>query len=160
MSNKTEFDEIEFEDAPPVPKVSMPVTAERSFFAALRALRHLYFKLETDRLELHSACEVCDEIRNFLDVPNYRADDFDAAFSTARSALKHLSSKLSGEGMEFHSESCLGCNEIKAFVTDPEYRGNLNEPLEVDMHRPLNYAPLGWIDERYEQSLKGRGGAT
>jgi len=157
MSDNTDVDEIdkiEFKDAPPVAKLSMPVTAERSFFAALRALTHLYFKLEKDRLELHSACEVCDEIRDFLNVPNYRADDFDAAFLMARNALTHLYSELTEEGIEFNSESCLGCTEIKAFVANPEYHGNLDEPIEVDMHRPLNYAPLGWIDERYEKSLK------
>ena len=144
-----EIDELEFENATPVPKVSLPVTAERSFFAALRALSHLYFKLEKDRLELHSACETCDEIRNFLRVRNYRADDFDAAFLTARAALKHLYSKLTAEGMKPHSETCWCCNEIKAFVADPEYRGNFDDPLGVHEYRPRNYARPGWVDESY-----------
>lgn len=149
-----ETDEVEFEDAPPVRNISMPVTAERSFFAALRALKHLYFKLEKDRLELHSTCEVCDEIRNFLNVRDYRADDFDTAFSTTRTALNHLYIKLAEEGVKFDSASCARCIEIEAFVDDPEYRGNLGDPLGVDMHRPLNYAPLGWVDEVYENSLR------
>lgn len=54
---------------------NMQVTWERSFFAALRALSHLYFQIENAQLELHSSCEVCDEIRNFLMVPNYRGDN-------------------------------------------------------------------------------------
>jgi hypothetical protein len=155
-----ELDEMQFEDAPPVPKVTVPVTPERSFFAALRALRHLYFKLETDNLELHSACEVCDEIRNFLSVPHYRADDFDAAYLTARTALKHLYSKVSGEGMKLHSENCGGCNEVKAFVADHDYRGNFDDPLGTEMHRPLNYAPLGWVDERFAKALNDHGRRT
>ena len=57
-------------DMAPVQRNPMPVTWERSFFAALRALRHLYFQLENAGLELHSECEVCDEIRNFLAVPS------------------------------------------------------------------------------------------
>jgi hypothetical protein len=134
----------------------MQVTWERSFFSALRALRHLYFQLEHAGLELHSSCELCDEIRNFLGVPNYRADniqhdeDWKPSFIIARDALKHLQTKLEPDGMTLHSPSCLGCFEIRAFLSDHEYRGNLDEPLHVDMYRPLNYAPLGWVDKEYE----------
>lgn len=138
----------------------MPVTWERSFFATLRALRHLYFQLENAGLELHSQCEVCDEIRNFLAVPNYRSDsinndnDWQPLFLLARDALTHLHNKLDADGMKIHSATCDGCIEIKEFLSNPEYRGNLDDPLQVDMHRPLNYAPLGWVDEDYKHSTR------
>lgn len=137
----------------------MLVTWERSFFAALRALRHLYFQLEDARLELHSNCQVCNEIRNFLAVPNYRAEnikvdnDWQPLFLIARDALTHLYTKLDADGIKLHSASCHGCIEIRQFLSSPEYRGKLDDPLEVDMHRPLNYAPLGWVDEEYEKTL-------
>ena len=131
----------------------MQVTWERSFFAALRALRHLYFQLEHAGLELHSNCELCDEIRNFLELPNYRADniqkdnDWQPLFVIARDALTHLCTKLEKDGMKLHSETCHGCFEIRAFLSNSEYRGDLDDPLQVDMHRPLNYAPLGGLIE-------------
>src|SRR5215470_14514417 len=93
-------------DGSPAQRNPMPVTWERSFFAALRALRHLYFQLENAGFELHSQCEVCDEIRNFLEVPNYRADkvetdnDWQPLFFAARDALTHLYAKLA---------TCEGC---------------------------------------------------
>ena len=143
----------------PVRRNPMPVTWERSFFAMLRALRHLYFQLENTGLELHSNCEVCDEIRNFLAVPNYRADNiendqgWEPLFLLARDALTHLYTKLDADGMKIHSGNCDGCIEIRAFLSNPEYRGKLDDPLQVDVHRPLNYAPLSWVDEDYEHSL-------
>ena len=80
-------------DAPEQPpKSDQPVTWERSFFAALRAMRHLYFKLEKAGLEFDTGCRGCDEIRNFLNTP--------------------------------------------------DYRGDLDNPLGVDMHRPENYARM------------------
>jgi hypothetical protein len=136
----------------------MQVTCERSFFAALRALRHLYFQLEYAKLELHSNCEVCNEIRNFLAVSNYRGEnvendnDWQPSFIIARDALTHLYTKLDADGFKLHSAPCLGCIEIREFLSDPEYLGKLNNPLEVYMHRPLNYAPLGWVDEDYLRS--------
>lgn len=145
---------LQSEDLTPVQAQPMPVTWERSFFAALRALRHLYFQLEHARLELHSNCGLCDEIRNFLAVPNYRGDNiqndngWQPSFVVARDALTHLSTKLHADRMNFHSDNCHGCIEIREFLANPEYRGNLDEPLEVDMYRPLNYAPLGWINLR------------
>ena len=145
-------------DMSPVQRNPMPVTWERSFFAALRALRHLYFQLENAGLELHSQCEVCDEIRNFLAMPNYRADniqndnDWQPLFLLARDALTHLYTKVDADGMKIHSAPCDGCIEIREFLSNPEYRGKLDDPLQVDMHRPLNYAPLGWVDEHYEHS--------
>jgi hypothetical protein len=135
-------------------ETTLPVTSERSFFAALRALRHLYFKLEKDRFELHSNCELCDEIRNFLAVQNYCADDLESAFLTARHALIHLYNKLEADGMKLHLERCNACTEIREFIVNPEYRGNLDNPLEVDMHRPLNYAPLGWVSEELMESRR------
>jgi len=66
---------VQSDDMLPLQRKPMNVTWERSFFAALRALRHLYFQLENTGLELHSNCEVCDEIKNFLIVPNYRGDN-------------------------------------------------------------------------------------
>jgi len=150
---------LQSEDITPIQAQHMHVTWERSFFAALRALRHLDFQLEQAGLELHSSCELCDEIRDFLVVPNYRGDniqndnDWKPAFVIARDALTHLYSKLDGDGMTFHSSSCLGCIEIRGFLSNPEYRGKLDEPLEVDMYRPLNYAPLGWVDKDYERTL-------
>lgn len=147
-------------DMAPVQRNPMPVTWERSFFAALRALRHLYFQLENAGLELHSQCEVCDEIRNFLAVPNYLADniendkDWQPLFLGARDALTHVYTKLNADGMKIHSANCDGCTEIRAFLSNPEYRGKLDDPLQVDLHRPLNYAPLGWVDEDYQHSLR------
>lgn len=144
----------------PTQRNSMPVTWERSFFAALRALRHLYFQLENAGLELHSQCEVCDEIRNFLATPNYRADNikhdnhWQPLFLLARDALTHLYTKLDADGMKIHSATCDGCIETKEFLSNPEYRGNLDDPLQVDMHRPLNYAPLAWVDQDYQHSLR------
>lgn len=44
--------------------------------------------------------------------------------------------------------------EITEFLSNPEYRGKLDDPLQVDMHRPLNYAPLGWVDSDYENSFE------
>lgn len=70
-------------------------------------------------------------------------------FVIARDALKHLHIKLEPDGMKRHSATCLGCVEITEFLSDPAYRGKLDEPLEVDMHRPLSYAPLGWVDPEY-----------
>jgi hypothetical protein len=144
---------LQSDDITPVQPKHMQVTWQRSFFAALRALRHLYFQLEQAGLELHSNCELCDEIRNFLASPNYRADhiqndnDWQPLFIVARDALTHLYTKLDADGMKLHSATCHGCIEIREFVSDVGYRGNLDDPLEVDMHRPLNYSPLGWIDE-------------
>lgn len=151
---------LQSDDITPVQAKQMQVTWERSFFAALRALRHLYFQLEHAGLELHSHCELCDEIRNFLAVPNYRADniqtdqDWTPLFVIARDALKHLYTKLAADRMTLHSPSCLGCIEIREFLSDLEYRGKLDEPLQVDMYRPLNYAPLGWVDKDFENSLR------
>ena len=156
MSDETR----QFDDEAPVRK-PMQVTWERSFFAALRALSHLYFQLEQAGLELHSNCQLCDEIRNFLAVPNYRVDsiqsdgDWKQLFIIARDALKHLYTKVEADRMTLHSAPCLGCIEIRAFLSNPEYRGKLDEPLQVDMHRPLNYAPLGWVDKEYERTLRG-----
>ena len=150
---------LQTDDVAPIQRKPMNVTWERSFFAALRALRHLYFQLEQPSLELHSNCEVCNEIRNFLAVPNYRGDnmrndnDWQPIFVVARDALIHLYAKLEPDGMTLHSATCHGCMEIREFLSNPEYRGNLDDPLEVDMHRPLNYAPLGWVDKHYENSL-------
>ena len=146
---------LQSSDRTPIQAKHMQVTWERSFFAALRALTHLYFQLEHAGLELHSNCELCDEIRNFLALPNYRADnirtddDWKPLFGTSRDTLKHLHTKLAADGMILHPPTCLGCVEITGFLSNPEYRGNLNEPLQVDMHRPLNYAPLGWVDKDY-----------
>jgi hypothetical protein len=143
---------LQSDDRTPTQAKQMQVTWERSFFAALRALRHLYFQLEHAGLELHSNCELCDEIRNFLALPNYRGDNVQSdeqwkpVFLIARDALKHLYAKLEADAMKLHSATCLGCIEIRQFLFDPEYCGKLDEPLEVDMHRPLNYAPLGWVD--------------
>ena len=143
----------------PIQAKHMQLTWERSFFAALRALRHLYFQLEHARLELHSNCEHCNEIRNFLALPNYRADniqndnDWQPLFIVARDVLTHLHTKLDADIMTLHSLACHGCIEIREFLFNPEYRGKLDDPLQVDMHRPLNYAPLGWVDENYENSL-------
>lgn len=156
MSGET----LEFHDMTPatVQRAPMQVTWERSLFAALRALRHLYFQLEQARLELHSNCELCGEIRNFLAFPNYRADniqsdnDWKPALVIAGDALRHLYSTVDAHGMTLHS-SCHGCIEIRGFLSIPEYRGNLDDPLEVDMHRPLNYAPLGWVDHEYDRTL-------
>ena len=150
---------LQSDDRTPIQAKHMQVTCERSFFAALRALRHLYFQLEHAGLELHSNCELCDEIRNFLALPNYRADnihsdgDWEPLFGITRDTLKHLHTKLEADGMILHSPTCLGCIEIRDFLSNPEYRGNLDEPLEVDMHRPLNYAPLGWVNKDYDNSL-------
>ena len=143
----------------PLQRKPMQVTWERSFFATLRALRHLYFQLEHNGFELHSNCEHCDEIRNFLMVPNYRGDNIQSdeqwkpVFLITRDALKHLYAKVEADGMKLHSVTCLGCIEIREFLSEPEYHGQLDEPLEVDMHRPLNYAQLGWIDKDFENSL-------
>ena len=150
---------VESEDMLPLQRTPMSVTWERSFFAALRALRHLYFQLENERLELHSNCQVCNEIRDFLAVPNYRAEniendnDWQPLFVIARDALTHLYTKLDADGMKLHSATCLGCIEIREFLSYPEYRGKLDNPLEVDMHRPLNYAPLSWVDSGYMRTL-------
>lgn len=155
------FDQsVESEDKLPLLRKPMSVTWERSFFAALRALRHLYFQLENNGLELHSHCEVCDEIRNFLAVPKYRTDNIESdqrwkpVFLIAREAVEHLYPKLEADGMKLHSATCLGCIELIEFLSNPEYRGKLDEPLEVDMLRPLNYAPLGWVDKVFENSLR------
>jgi hypothetical protein len=43
--------------------------------------------------------------------------------------------------------------EISEVLSNPEYRGKLDDPLEVDMHRPLKKAPLGWVDKDYENFL-------
>lgn len=150
----------QFDDVAPLRK-PMQVTWERSFFAALRALSHLYFQLEQAGLELHSNCQLCDEIRNFLAVPNYRVDsiqsdrDWKQLFIIARDALKHLYTKVEADRMTLHAAPCLGCIEIRTFLSNPEYRGKLDEPLQVDMHRPLNYAPLGWVDKEYQRTLRG-----
>ncbi len=147
------------DDVTPAQSMPMQVTWERSFFAALRALRHLYFQLEHAKLELHSSCQLCDEIRNFLALPNYRADNirndnnWQPFFIVARDVLIHLYTKLNADGMTLHSPTCHGCIEITEFLSNPEYRGKLDHPLQVDMHRPLNYAPLGWVDEDYEKTL-------
>ena len=147
---------VHSEDMLPLQRKPMSVTWERSFFAALRALRHLYFQLENSGLELHSNCEVCDEIRKFLAVPNYRVDNIESdeqwkpVFLIPRDALKHLYTKLEADAMNLHSVRCLGCIEIREFLSNPEYLGKLDEPLQVDMHRPLNYAPLNWVDKDYE----------
>src|SRR5689334_5098705 len=99
------LDKILQSDVKPVQPIPMQVTWERSFFAALRALRHLYFQLEHARLELHSDCELCDEIRNFLALPNYRADNiqnddaWQPSFIVARDALTHLYTKLGADDM-------------------------------------------------------------
>jgi len=150
---------LQSDDRTPIQAKHMQVSCERSFFAALRALRHLYFQLEQAGLELHSNCELCDETRNFLAMPNYRGDKiqndngWQPSFVVARDALTHLSTKLHADRMKFHSDNCHGCIEIRNFVSDPDYRGKLDDPLEVDMHRPLNYAPLGWVDKDYENFL-------
>jgi hypothetical protein len=47
---------LQIDDMAPVQRKPMQVTLERSFFAALRALCHLYFQLEHAGLELHSNC--------------------------------------------------------------------------------------------------------
>lgn len=154
------LDKILQSDVTRVQPMSMQVTWERSFFAALRALRHLYFQLEHARLELHSDCELCDEVRSFLALPNYRADniqkddDWQPSFIGAREALTHLYTKLHADGMTLHSPTCHGCMEITEFLSNPEYRGKLDDPLQVDMHRPLNHAPLGWVDSDYGNSLR------
>ena len=146
---------LQTDDVAPIQRKPMNVTWERSFFAALRALRHLYFQLEQARLELHSNCEICDEIRNFLAEPNYRGDniandnDWQPVFVIPRDALIHLYTKLDADGMTLHSATYHGCMEITEFLSNPDYRGNLDDPLGVDMHRPLNYAPLNWIDKDY-----------
>lgn len=148
------------EDIAHTQRKPMNVTWQRSFFAALRALRHLYIQLEQARLELHSNCEVCDEIRNFLAVPNYRGDniendnDWQPVFLIARDALIHLYTKLDAESIKLHSATCHGCMEITEFLSNSEYRGNLDDPLQVDMHRPLNYAPLNWVDKDYANSRR------
>lgn len=148
------------EDIAHTQRKPMNGTWQRSFFAALRALRHLYFQLEQARLELHSNCEVCDEIRNFLAVPNYRGDniendnDWQPVFLIARDALIHLYTKLDAESIKLHSATCHGCMEITEFLSNSEYRGNLDDPLQVDMHRPLNYAPLNWVDKDYANSRR------
>ena len=145
------LDTLHSDGTPTQPK-HMQGTWERSFFAALRALRHLYFQLEHARLELHSNCELCNEIRNFLALPNYRANniqqdnDWQPLFIVARDVQAHLHTKLDADSMTLHSPTCHGCIEIREFLANPEYRGKLGDPLEVDMHRPLNYAPLGWVD--------------
>ena len=152
--------ELQINDGAPTQRKRMQVTWERSFFATLRALTHLYFQLEHARFELHSTCELCDEVRNFLAVPNYRADniqndnDWQPLFIVARDVLTHLYTTLDADGMKLHSATCHGCMEITEFLSNPEYRGRLDDPLQVDMHRPLNYAPLGWVDEHYEHSLR------
>ena len=128
-------------DTTSILRAPLPMTWERSFFAALRALRHLYFQLEQARLDLHSNCAVCDEIRNFLSAPDYRSDDWKAAFISARGALAHLYTKLEADGMELHATGD-GCDEIREFLASPQYRGNLDDPLGVDMHRPSNYAQI------------------
>jgi hypothetical protein len=151
---------LQSDDIPSVQARQMQVTWERSFFAALRALRHLYFQLEDAKLELHSNCEHCDEIRNFLALSNYRGNniqndnDWQPLFIVARDLLTHLYTKLDADGMKLHSATCHGCMEITEFLSNPEYRGKLDDPLQVDMHRPLNYAPLGWVDSDYENSLR------
>jgi hypothetical protein len=87
---------LQSDDITPVQAMPMQVTWQRSFFAGLRALRHLYFQLEHAGLELHSNCELCDEMRNFLALPNYRADnihndnDWQPLFVIARDVLTHL----------------------------------------------------------------------
>ena len=150
---------LQSDDRTPIQAKQMQVTWERSFFAALRALRHLYFQLEQAGLELHSNCELCDEIRNFLAVPNYRGDNiqndngWQPSFVVARDPLTHLSTKLQADRMKLHSDKCHGCIEIREFLSDPDYRGKLDDPLEIDMHSPLNYAPLNWVDTDYEKSL-------
>ena len=150
---------LKSDDRTPIQAKHMQVTWERSFFAALRAVRHLYFKLEHAGLELHSKCELCDEIRNFLALPNYRADniqndnDWQPLFIVARDVLTHLYTKLEADTMTLHSPTCHGCIEIREFLSNPAYRGKLDDPLQVDMHRPLNYAPLDWIDRDYGNSL-------
>lgn len=151
---------LQSNDGTPVQLNHMQVTWERSFFAALRALRHLYFQLEHARLELRSNCERCDEIRNFLELPNYRADNlqndnnWQPVFIVARDLLTHLHTTLDADGMTLHTPPCDGCIEIREFLSNRAYRGKLDDPLQVDMHRPLNYAPLGWVDPGYENSLR------
>ncbi len=44
---------------------------QRAFPSALSGLKHLYLRLEEARLDLHSACDGCYEIRNLLNTPNY-----------------------------------------------------------------------------------------
>lgn len=59
-----------------------PATAVRKYkwrigrrhFPAPYGLKHLYFRLEEAKLDLHSACDGCYEIRNFLNTPNYRGN--------------------------------------------------------------------------------------
>ena len=53
----------------PTQRNPMPVTWERSFFAALRALRHLYFQLDNAGLELHSQGECVTRSETFLLCP-------------------------------------------------------------------------------------------
>lgn len=42
-----------------------------AFPRALAGLKHLNLRLEEARLDLHSECDGCYEIRNFLNSPNY-----------------------------------------------------------------------------------------
>lgn len=50
---------------------------QSAFSSALNGLKHLYFRLEEARLDLHSACDGCYEIRNFLNTPNYLGNRHD-----------------------------------------------------------------------------------
>lgn len=110
------------------------LTSQRSFFAVLLALRHLYFKLEHEGMDLHSNCELCEEISNFLSVPflaapDYPIDDFDSAFLTAQDALKHLYTKLEADFVKLDTPTCHDCVEAAKFVFTPDYRGNVGNTL-------------------------------
>jgi hypothetical protein len=50
---------------------------QSAFSSALSGLKHLYFRLEEAQLDLHSACDGCYEIRNFLNTPNYLGNRHD-----------------------------------------------------------------------------------
>jgi hypothetical protein len=85
-----------------------PEDWQGAFSRALAGLKHLYFRLEEAKLDLHSACDGCYEIRNFMNTPNYlgnREDlvgveyyrpltEYDNDYATAVAADKDLMHKL------------------------------------------------------------------
>ena len=132
------------------------VSPDRSFFAALRAVRHLYIELEQEGMELHSNCEICDEARNFmsvpfLSVPDYPVTDFESAFVTARNALRHLYTKAEAEGMKL-DRRCYGCIEVTEFANTEDFRGNVIADTlifcdECNRPQPLVIGPMTIAEE-------------
>jgi hypothetical protein len=61
--------------------------------------------------------------------------DWEKAFFRALRALRHLYFKHEGR-KPLEPERCQGCREIQDFMFKPQFRGDVTDPVGVEVHRP------------------------